>query len=35
VGGLPDARGLPVDAAIDVAVDGLRRLIAQDAAPRR
>jgi len=33
VGGLPDARGLPVDAAIDVAVDGLRRLIALDAAP--
>ncbi len=33
VGGLPDARGLPVDAAIDVAVGGLRRLIAQDAAP--
>ena len=33
VAGLPDARGLPVDAAIDVAVDGLRRLIALDAAP--
>jgi uridine phosphorylase len=30
VGGLPDAHGLPVDAAIEIAVDGVRRLIALD-----
>jgi uridine phosphorylase len=30
--GLPDPRRLPVDAAIEVAVDGLRRLIAGDGA---
>jgi uridine phosphorylase len=32
VPGLPDPCGLPIDAAIDTAVGGLRRLIALDAA---
>lgn len=32
VPGLPDPGRLPIDAAIDTAVGGMRRLIAQDAA---
>jgi len=35
VAGLPDARRIPVDAAIDIAVGGVRRLIALDAAAGR